>query len=73
MFGSAKRSSKNKSRRSASSDLTELQVWITSPDSDCDAYPNVKSDESCEYSIYVNILIADELIFASGSYMSAAL
>lgn len=48
IFGSAKRLGKNKSRRHGSSDLSELQVWITSPDSDCDAYPNVKSDESCE-------------------------
>lgn len=48
IFGSAKRSGKNKSRRHGSSDLSELQVWITSADSDCDAYPNVKSDESCE-------------------------
>lgn len=57
MFGSAKRSSKNKSRRTGSSDLTELQVWITSPESDCDAYPNVRSDESCEYPLPENILI----------------
>lgn len=49
MFGSAKRSAKSRSRQTGSSDLTELQVWITSPDSDCDAYPNVKSDESCEF------------------------
>lgn len=55
MFGNAKRSGKNKSeRRNGSSELTELQVWITSPDSDCDAYPSVKSDESCEY-ILINI------------------
>lgn len=48
VFGSAKRSGKNKNKRAGSSDVTELQVWITSPDSDCDAYPSVKSDESCE-------------------------
>lgn len=58
MFGSAKRSGKNKSRGAGSSDLTELQVWITSPDSDCDAYPSVKSDESCEYPLPQNILIS---------------
>uniref|UniRef100_H3D7E1 Beta-hexosaminidase n=1 Tax=Tetraodon nigroviridis TaxID=99883 RepID=H3D7E1_TETNG len=51
MFGSAKRSGKNKNRRSGASDLTELQVWITSTDSDCDAYPNVKSDESYELTV----------------------
>lgn len=55
MFGNVKRSGKNKNRRAGTSDLTELQVWITSPDSDCDAYPNVKSDESCEYSLPENI------------------
>ncbi|TNM92226.1 hypothetical protein fugu_019238 [Takifugu bimaculatus] len=37
MFGNAKRS--------------ELQVWITSADSDCDAYPSVKSDESYELTV----------------------
>uniref|UniRef100_A0A3B4VH77 Beta-hexosaminidase n=1 Tax=Seriola dumerili TaxID=41447 RepID=A0A3B4VH77_SERDU len=30
------------------SPLTELQVWITSPDSECDGFPSVTSDESCE-------------------------
>lgn len=50
MFGSAKKQwwSKN-NRRSDPSDLSELQVWITSPDSECDGYPSVTSDESCEY------------------------
>uniref|UniRef100_A0AAX7UXD6 Beta-hexosaminidase n=1 Tax=Astatotilapia calliptera TaxID=8154 RepID=A0AAX7UXD6_ASTCA len=49
MFGSAKKQwwSKN-NRRSDPSDLSELQVWITSPDSECDGYPSVTSDESCE-------------------------
>uniref|UniRef100_A0A674MM05 Beta-hexosaminidase n=1 Tax=Takifugu rubripes TaxID=31033 RepID=A0A674MM05_TAKRU len=36
---------------SGPTDLTELQVWITSADSDCDAYPSVKSDESCEWPL----------------------
>lgn len=48
MFDSAKRPGLKKSRRAGPSELTELQVWITSPDSDCDAYPSVASDESCE-------------------------
>lgn len=75
MFGGAKRSGKNKSRRTGSSDLTELQVWITSPDSDCDAYPNVKSDESCEYLLPENILIGTLWRWFSAllSYISAAL
>ncbi|XP_056875722.1 beta-hexosaminidase subunit beta isoform X2 [Takifugu flavidus] len=51
MFGNAKRSGKSKSRRAGPSDLTELQVWITSADSDCDAYPSVKSDESYELTV----------------------
>eukprot|EP00066_Takifugu_rubripes_P013715 XP_011602981.1 PREDICTED: beta-hexosaminidase subunit beta isoform X1 [Takifugu rubripes] len=51
MFGNAKRSGKNKSRRTGPTDLTELQVWITSADSDCDAYPSVKSDESYELTV----------------------
>uniref|UniRef100_A0A674N0I5 Beta-hexosaminidase n=1 Tax=Takifugu rubripes TaxID=31033 RepID=A0A674N0I5_TAKRU len=51
MFGNAKRSGKNKSRRAGPTDLTELQVWITSADSDCDAYPSVKSDESYELTV----------------------
>uniref|UniRef100_A0A3Q0R266 Beta-hexosaminidase n=1 Tax=Amphilophus citrinellus TaxID=61819 RepID=A0A3Q0R266_AMPCI len=45
MFGSAKKQWGGKNRRA---DLTELHVWITSPDSECDAYPGVTSDESCE-------------------------
>uniref|UniRef100_A0A669DCQ6 Beta-hexosaminidase n=1 Tax=Oreochromis niloticus TaxID=8128 RepID=A0A669DCQ6_ORENI len=54
MFGSAKKQwgSKN-NRRSDPSDLTELQVWITSPDSECDGYPSVTSDESCEYLLFL--------------------
>lgn len=34
-----------------SSDIPELQVVITSPDSDCDGYPSVTSDESYELSV----------------------
>ncbi|XP_041815740.1 beta-hexosaminidase subunit beta isoform X1 [Chelmon rostratus] len=51
MFGNAKRQQLNKGRRSGPSELTELQVWITSPDSDCDGYPGVTSDESYELSV----------------------
>lgn len=59
MFGNAKRSGKNKSRRTGSPDLTELQVWITSADSDCDAYPSVKSDESCEWPLPGSIALSN--------------
>ncbi len=48
IFGVAKRQQPNKSWRAGPSELAELQVWITSPDSECDAYPSVTSDESCE-------------------------
>lgn len=48
VFGSIKRQGSNKSRRTGLSELTELQVLITSPDSECDAYPKSTSDESCE-------------------------
>lgn len=61
MFGNAKRSGKNKSRRTGPSDLTELQVWITSADSDCDAYPSVKSDESCEWPLPGSIALSNSV------------
>lgn len=53
IFGFAKKQGPNKSRRPSDgpSELTELQVWITSPDSECDGYPSVASDESCEYLV----------------------
>lgn len=31
------------------SELTELQVQITSADPECDGYPSLKTDESCEF------------------------
>ncbi|XP_040914851.1 beta-hexosaminidase subunit beta isoform X2 [Toxotes jaculatrix] len=51
MFGFAKKQGPSKGRRSGPSELTELQVWITSPDSDCDSYPGLTSDESYELSV----------------------
>uniref|UniRef100_A0A8C4HDY6 Beta-hexosaminidase n=1 Tax=Dicentrarchus labrax TaxID=13489 RepID=A0A8C4HDY6_DICLA len=51
MFGIAKRQQLNKGRRTGPSELTELQVWITSPDSECDSYPSLTSDESYELSV----------------------
>ncbi|KAJ3605278.1 hypothetical protein NHX12_027328 [Muraenolepis orangiensis] len=35
----------------APSELSELRVWISSPDSDCNAYPVATSDESYELSV----------------------
>ncbi|XP_033502832.2 beta-hexosaminidase subunit beta isoform X1 [Epinephelus lanceolatus] len=51
IFGSFKRQELSKGRRAGPSELTELQVWITSPDSECDGYPTVASDESYELSV----------------------
>ncbi|XP_054468155.1 beta-hexosaminidase subunit beta isoform X2 [Anoplopoma fimbria] len=51
VFGNAKRHEPGKSRRTGPSELTELQVWITSPDSECDGYPSVTSDESYELMV----------------------
>ncbi|KAK5852384.1 hypothetical protein PBY51_023855 [Eleginops maclovinus] len=51
MFGSFKRQEVRKSRRAGPSELTELQVWITSPESDCDSFPSVASDESYELTV----------------------
>lgn len=51
MFGGAKKQWGGKNRRADPSDLTELHVWITSPDSECDGYPNVTSDESYELTV----------------------
>ena len=48
VFGSSRRQWPGRGRQPGTSELTGLQVWITSPDSECDAYPAVTSDESCE-------------------------
>ncbi|KAK2818739.1 hypothetical protein Q5P01_024300 [Channa striata] len=51
MFGFAKKSGPNHSRRTGTAELTELQVLITSPDSECDGFPGLSSDESYELSV----------------------
>ncbi|KAM9735720.1 beta-hexosaminidase subunit beta isoform 2-T2 [Menidia menidia] len=51
MFG-VKKQRGTKSRRTGLAELTELQVWVTSPDSECDAHPSASSDES--YELIVN-------------------
>ncbi|XP_016894106.1 beta-hexosaminidase subunit beta isoform X2 [Cynoglossus semilaevis] len=38
-------------RQAGPSELTELQVWITSPDSECDGYPSITADESYELTV----------------------
>ncbi|XP_069556962.1 beta-hexosaminidase subunit beta isoform X2 [Brachyistius frenatus] len=49
MFGIAKKPVK--SGRTGPTELPELLVLITSPDSECDGYPSVTSDESYELSV----------------------
>lgn len=56
IFDGAKKQWPGKKRRAEGSELEELQVWITSSDSDCDAYPSVTSDES--YELTVNLSFA---------------
>ncbi|XP_062268359.1 beta-hexosaminidase subunit beta isoform X2 [Platichthys flesus] len=51
MFGSPKRQGQGRSRKTGRSELPELQVRITSPDSECDGYPGITSDESYELSV----------------------
>ncbi|XP_022624989.1 beta-hexosaminidase subunit beta isoform X2 [Seriola dumerili] len=51
VFGGAKKQKQGKTWRTGPSELTELQVWITSPDSECDGFPSVTSDESYELSV----------------------
>ncbi|KAM4720419.1 beta-hexosaminidase subunit beta isoform 2-T2 [Anableps anableps] len=48
IFGDVKKQKVNKSWKAGLTDLLELQVWITSSDSECDSYPTASSDESYE-------------------------
>uniref|UniRef100_A0A8C1P8Z6 Beta-hexosaminidase n=2 Tax=Cyprinus carpio TaxID=7962 RepID=A0A8C1P8Z6_CYPCA len=47
MFGDLKKHEKSR-KKVYDSDLAELQVWITSADPECDGYPSLQADESCE-------------------------
>lgn len=49
MFGNARKKAGHQKKRFLASELSELRVWITSPDSGCESYPNDSSDESCEW------------------------
>ncbi|XP_043951709.1 beta-hexosaminidase subunit beta isoform X1 [Gambusia affinis] len=51
IFWGSKKQKVNRSARAGPTDLLELQVWITSPDSECDGYPSVSSDESYELTV----------------------
>lgn len=50
MFGELKRQEKNR-KKAFDSDLSELQVWITSADPECDGYPSLRTDESYSLSV----------------------
>ncbi|CAL9682250.1 unnamed protein product [Knipowitschia caucasica] len=52
VFDGPKKQWSGKGRHTDVSELGELQVWITSPDSECDSFPTVTSDES--YTLTVN-------------------
>lgn len=47
IFGDLKKHEKNR-KKVFDSDLEELKVWITSADPECDGYPSLQTDESCE-------------------------
>ncbi|XP_056290041.1 beta-hexosaminidase subunit beta isoform X2 [Pseudoliparis swirei] len=51
MFGGAESQRTGPGGRTGPAVLTGLQVWITSPDSDCDGHPGVTSDESYELMV----------------------
>ncbi|XP_061589799.1 beta-hexosaminidase subunit beta isoform X2 [Cololabis saira] len=51
LFGAAKQVKAGRSWLTGSTAVTQLQVWITSPDSECDTYPSVTSDESYELTV----------------------
>ncbi|XP_028318277.1 beta-hexosaminidase subunit beta [Gouania willdenowi] len=51
IFGAAKKQRESKATLVGPLDLSELHVWITSPDSECDGYPAVTSDESYQLTV----------------------
>ncbi|XP_056314038.1 beta-hexosaminidase subunit beta isoform X2 [Danio aesculapii] len=50
MFGELKKQDKSR-KKAFDSDLSELQVWITSADPECDGYPSLRTDESYSLSV----------------------
>uniref|UniRef100_A0A668AR61 Beta-hexosaminidase n=1 Tax=Myripristis murdjan TaxID=586833 RepID=A0A668AR61_9TELE len=64
MFGSVRKPGYVKSRAAGPSEISELQVWITSADSECDSYPSLTSDESCEFKNINSTTISDFPRFA---------
>lgn len=51
MFGRGRKQRTNND--SSSWELTGLQVWITSADSECAGHPSLTSDESCELFLFL--------------------
>lgn len=52
IFDSVKKYEANQDKE-LDSELTGLQVQITSTDSECDGYPSLKTDESCEFPFFL--------------------
>uniref|UniRef100_A0A8B9L2E3 Beta-hexosaminidase n=1 Tax=Astyanax mexicanus TaxID=7994 RepID=A0A8B9L2E3_ASTMX len=52
IFGNARKQGKNQ-QKVFDSELQELQVLLTAKDPECDGYPNLKTDESCEFPLPV--------------------
>uniref|UniRef100_A0A673NKD2 Beta-hexosaminidase n=1 Tax=Sinocyclocheilus rhinocerous TaxID=307959 RepID=A0A673NKD2_9TELE len=50
IFGDLKKPEKSR-KKVYDSDLVELQVWVTSPDPECDGFPSLQTDESYELSV----------------------
>lgn len=51
-------------------ELTELQVQITSTDPECDGYPSLKTDESCEFPLFLHALSHSDPYFLSFLFFS---
>ncbi|XP_041915354.1 beta-hexosaminidase subunit beta isoform X4 [Alosa sapidissima] len=51
IFGYMKKQGYKEPKKTFGEEVSELQVWITSSDSECDGYPGLKSDESYELSV----------------------
>ncbi|KAJ7988323.1 hypothetical protein DPEC_G00322380 [Dallia pectoralis] len=56
IFPSTKKQGHNKKKTFVSA-LSELQVWTTSADSDCDGFPDVTSDESYQLSVDSSVAV----------------
>uniref|UniRef100_A0A672M7G3 Beta-hexosaminidase n=1 Tax=Sinocyclocheilus grahami TaxID=75366 RepID=A0A672M7G3_SINGR len=55
IFGDLKKPEKSR-KKVYDSDLVELQVWVTSADPECDGFPSLQTDESCEFFPSASVL-----------------